>query len=584
MAVGEVQIQTLQPGQALCVQPLNVAQSFRAIPINNASGLLTASFTANSITPDIKRAEATPSAVASDSLLSPLPSPEEAAAPSAKAIEMASSAHREMRRLLASPERQNALVPLGQSKFGSAVPTVDQILSIQVTPGCTGSADIRAARVEAVSPEAAGRPRLYVLQEVVDDGLGGWMPAVTSGLTRAHFENVYRAYEEAFDPLASGLEFGSPTVTITRVGARDLLETNFGAVQDVDGNGGVFVFFTRRLNEASPPASSTLIASRFDARDLLASAACPLSNEGEIVYMALPDPTGSINSNVRTVSFVAGQLMQQLSHQMTRLTNAGRRLYVQNAALEEPWLDETLAWASSELLFFASSVGLAPRTNIVLSTLTTGPNASRRVAAFNSYQNRIFASYRQSFLIATGATPAGRYSLLTDSPPSAAVFETENERISYFYGAAAAFLRYALDRRNGGDAATLRSLVDSDLTGIANLEAAFGAEMRAWLHDFGVAAVADDLGLALAPEYRTPSWDYRSLFTALNGSYPVVPLDLASGGAAQTFILGAGGGQRWLSFGLPAGTNGVSPAATVQYTVDADAPMSPLKIAVVRTQ
>ena len=36
---------------------------------------------------------------------------------------------------------------------------------------------------------------------------------------------------------------------------------------------------------------------------------------------------------------------------------------------------------AEELMFYRTSVGLAPRGNIVVTNLTTGPNASRRVVS-----------------------------------------------------------------------------------------------------------------------------------------------------------------------------------------------------------
>lgn len=587
LAVGEVHVQTLQPGQVLCVEPGAANQEFTVVPVNYMPATDSVpTFLANDVVP-VTGPPAPRPAKASDAgaSLAPL---DALAMPVASDVPPATQ-DEELATLLASRPRSQLLVPSSRTpKFGSTPPQVDDLIDIQVALGCTGTPDIRKARIEAVSPVEPGKPRLYMAQEVVFNTISGvWQSAVPGSYTRLAYESLQKAYDTPVGTTSPSYPIDGTTTT-SNSGARDVLIDNYGPGTDVDGNGGVIVFFTRRMNEASPPASAAVPAARFLSRDLLSAApgSCPLSNEGEILYALMPDPTGSVNSNVRTIAFVTGNIIRNLAYQMVRLTSSGRRLYAP-ASLppEETWLEEALAWTSSELLFYANSVGLAPRGNIQVSQLTTGPNASRRVAAFNTYQNPLFGALRGYYLLASSSNAPGRYSVLSANPPPATTgAETPDERIAYFYGVTATFLRYALDRDDGDDAQTLQAIIDSPLTGKAKLDAVFGADMRDWARDFGVAMYADDNTFAVAPPYQTRSWQFRSIYIALNSTFQLTTNPLGNGAPYTPAKLDRNAGLQWLRFGVAPGTPGIAPSATFRYSFGPTAPITPLRVAVVRTK
>ncbi|HVH34973.1 MAG TPA: hypothetical protein VM847_12785, partial [Tahibacter sp.] len=279
---------------------------------------------------------------------------------------------------------------IARPQGGPVLLTVGQLIDINAAIGSCGvTPDIRKGRVEAISASTAGQQLYYAVQEVKETTLGNgdWQPVVAGGFIAGQFQNLMDAFVQA--PPGS-----TPTVNMLsslKTGAHDLLTTNYGAMTDLDNNGGIIVFFTRKMNEQSPPASSSITSSMFQPRDLFSAATCGGSNEGEYIYTMVPDPTGSVNSNVRTVSFVYGQTAGWMLHNMSHLLSATRRLYDNGAApLEQTWLDESLALIMQELVFFNTSVGLTPRQNIVVTNLTTGPNASIRVAAFNTFENPMF--------------------------------------------------------------------------------------------------------------------------------------------------------------------------------------------------
>ncbi len=438
---------------------------------------------------------------------------------------------------------------------GTGPLTVGQLIDLNASVGACGIAtDIRKARVEAITtPQTAGQPVLYAVQEVVEQpaGSGTWVPAVAGGYQTVDFQNMMNAFVQAPPGATPGASFS--TTTLLRTGAMDILRTNLGELSDIDSNGGVIVFFTKKLNELSPPASSTVVPGMFQPRDLFAAASCGGSNQGEILYLFVPDPTGSVNSNVRTISFAYGNAGPTMIHHAEHLFNASRRLYFNGAApLEQFWLDEALAWSMQELVFYSTSVGLAPRGNIQLSTLTTGPNASVRVAAFNTFENTMYGQMRSFFYQLGSSNGSVRLGPLRQQPHSTGTLPESHDLLAGNFAHTHTFLRYALDRLNTGDTAVFNALVNTSQVGTANLTAALGVNANDWVPDFLVAAYADDAGIAgVAAQYTLPSWNYRSVYGGLGG-FPLA-VDNPANGTPLTANIGPGGGTRYIRVGVAAG-------------------------------
>ena len=542
LALGQVQLLDGANASDFCVASDAAASEYTLVPVSTAAD--TSTLSVSTLGNNIVAVTGPPTPIAPDSLLAPL------ATQSSEELHIGRAA--DLPEFASVEQRAQALVPTVPR--GILPPAVDQIIDIQVAAGCTGALDMRKGRVEAISPVSTpAKPRLYMVQEVIEQpaGSGTYVPVVVGGFARQDFEVL----RDAFDGLPPGITgSGSGTLgTLAMTGARDAQIDNFGEVTDVDSNGGVIVFFTKALNELSPPASSSFAGGAFDSRDLFSAASCPRSNEGEYLYMMVPDPTGSVNSNVRTISFVWGQSTRLLMHNYTHLVNATRRLYVNSApALEETWLDEGLAWIAEEMLFFNTSVGLATRSNIALADLTTGPNASRRVAAFNTYANPRFGGHRSFYLQNPTTSPlAGvRVGPLRRTP--FAISGVNDHESRYLQDSVmGVFLRYASDRLGGSEATFFAALTNATTTGVTNLQAALGgADPNLWARDMAVASYTDDAVAGVTPAYTFQSWNYRSVFGGLGG-YPLATAPLTDN-VAFTAGYGAGGGPRWLRFGIPA--------------------------------
>jgi hypothetical protein len=406
------------------------------------------------------------------------------------------------------------------------VPAVGDLWSLNVASGCAGTPDYRTGRVMSV------KNHVIVVADTSN-------PA--GGFTTAQYDSI--ALE--FDSLAYAVD-----------------TANFGPPADLDDNDRVVAFYTRAVNELSPPASSVVVNGYFTARDLFSSApaSCPRSNESEMFYMLVPDPTGAVNSNVRTVSSVRGGTVATMAHELQHLINASRRVYVEGTqTFEEVWLNEGLSHIAEELVFYRASAGLAPRGNIALSSLTTGPSASRRVAAFNTYANQNF----------------GRFRSWLQRPDTAGAFKSNDALATR--GAIWGFLRYAADRRNGDDAQLWYNLVNTSSTGTANLTTELGVSATDWLRDFTSAMYADDAVSGIAAPQQITSWNFRSVYGGLGG-FPLGTRAL-SNGVGLTLSYSRGGGAAYARFGVPTGA-----FAGVTALSGGLAPTSPYALVVVRTK
>jgi hypothetical protein len=277
-------------------------------------------------------------------------------------------------------------------------------------------------------------------------------------------------------------------------------------------------------------------------------------------YMQVPDPTGEVNNNVFTLASVRGNTVSTLAHEFQHLINAARRIYIEMALdFEEVWLNEGLSHIAEELVFYEASAGLTPGMNITLAMLTTGPDAVQRVASFNTYVNQNY----------------GRLSSFLARPDSAGAFENVDDLA--VRGATWAFLRYAADRHAGDDATFWFDLVNTSLTGTANLDDVLAEESDDWLRDWITAMYADDAVTGAGANYENPSWNYRSVYGGLGG-FPLVPLVLTDG-VDETLNYAAGGGTLYGRLGVPMG--GFAGITALSAGVP---PVTPYAVSIIRTK
>jgi hypothetical protein len=404
-----------------------------------------------------------------------------------------------------------------------AVPTVGDLVTYNTQTACGGADSFRTGMVRSVKQHAV----------IVSDTAN---PA--GGFTTAQYDSIALEYDTLAYPVDSAAFGPVPT--------------------DNDANGRVVLFFTRAVNELSPPASSSVNLGYFAPKDNQTTGACSTSNFAEMMYMLVPDPTGAVNSNVRTVSFVRGNTSVTSGHELTRLTINGTRAAAGKVA-EAAWFEQALAYVGEELLFYQASVGLSPGGNIALSNLTTGPNASRRVAAFNTYANQNFGRFRSWLQRPDTAGLGGNGVSLA--------------RNGYNW----AFVRYISDRLAVGDNTFLTGLVQSSDTGRTALTTAIGAPVETWARDFQTAMYADDNSFSVATAYQNPSWNFRSVFGGLGG-FPLQARALTNN-VALTLSMNSGGGIAYDRAGVA-----TAQFATVVVTSSSNPPPATMFLSIVRTK
>ena len=229
----------------------------------------------------------------------------------------------------------------------NTVPSVGDLMDLNTNSACSGSPSVRHGQVRSVSQH------LIVVSDTAN-------PA--GGFTTAQYDSI--ALE--FDTLAWPVD-----------------TANFGAPTDLDNNGHVVAFFSRAVNELSPPASSSVVLGFFASKDVFGTDDCSNSNGQatvgtEIFYMLAPDPTGAVNSNVRTVSFVRGNTTGTLGHEFQHMINATRRAYVTGANFfETGFLNEGLSHIAEELMFYQASGMTTGATLVRERTQSQGFSSTR---------------------------------------------------------------------------------------------------------------------------------------------------------------------------------------------------------------
>lgn len=409
--------------------------------------------------------------------------------------------------------RTPAPTALGQGTSPQPPPPVGSLLTLNAQPreACANALP-RTGRVQAVSDWAI----------VVSD-----TTSPSPGFSPADFAQIAAIVDTLLIPL---------------------VHRNFGTFTDLDANGRVILFFTPEVNRLTEAGSERTVGGFFFARDLFPRApvpnrfeACPTSNVGEILYLLVPDPAGTINGNRRAVDALRRSTPATIVHELQHLVNAARRIHIlqrsASTAFEAIWLNEGLSHVAEELVFFERS-GLSKRANLGLPELQAG--GQRALDAVNQYHVPNLLRLR----------------LFLGAPLSNAPTFAEDRLETR--GAAQGFLRYVLDRSQGGDEVVLRSLVDGHTIGWVNLATRVGGTgaLEAWLADFAVALYADDRVEGIHADHRLASWSHPTLFAGLGSpAFPISTQSL-SADAPPLDLTFVAGGSAYLRFSLPAGTVG----------------------------
>jgi hypothetical protein len=342
----------------------------------------------------------------------------------------------------------------------------------------------------------------------------------------------------------------------------------FGTPSDVDENGKVAILFTRAVNELTPANSNSFVGGFFFARDLFLKlndpnlvSPCPGSNEGEMFYMLVPDPSGVVNGNVRRLGFVDTLTTGVIAHEFQHLINAGRRLYVNTNAqdFEVSWLNEGLSHIAEELLYYRES-GMQARQNL--------DDAAIRVNSRATYP----------FWRADASSNFGRLIEYLENPGSASPLDSDDNLATR--GSAWSFLRYAVDRSYASDASVWARFTNSTATGLTTVRTGLQTDPVPLLADWALANYIDDLGISTDPRYLHKSWNYRDIFKNTYVSLGGLPLRITT--LPDNLALNVqvkGSSASYYQFAVAPGKD-----ALITFASGGGAPNGAFKFTVVRTK
>ena len=429
-----------------------------------------------------------------------------------------------------TPRMSAAKIPAGAS--------VGDLVSLNVSEESCANADMHGFRVAAVGVKS------IVLADTLNP---------SNGFTAQD----YARFAARFDTLVYPLDAGT-----------------FGTPSDIDQNGKVAILFTKAVNDLTPANSPYFVGGFFHPRDIFLRTGtanditCPTSNEGEMFYMLVPDPTGQVNGNVRSLGFVDTLTTSVLAHEFQHLINGTRRVYVNNnfVDFEESWLNEGLSHIAEELLYFREAQ-MQPRQNFGDAGIHSDP------AKYQIWK-------------ANDASNFSRFLDYINDPGSGSPLDTDDALATR--GATWAFLRYAVDRFFTSDASVWARFDNTESLGLQTLSEALLTDPVAALADFAVANYVDDLGISTDPRWLHQSWNFRDIYSNTFGSratgvfvplghYPILLTGLPDNQLTGASVRGSSASYFRLSVGA-------GKEALLTFASGSGAPNPLLKFFVVRTQ
>ena len=281
----------------------------------------------------------------------------------------------------------------------------------------------------------------------------------------------------------------------------------FGKETDRNADGRVTILYTPEVNRATEAGSLGFVAGFFWGGDLVKKTEyaqlgipCPQTNEQEIFYMLVPDPSGTINSNPRSVATVKQNTRGTIAHEFQHMINQGHRLLspVVDSA-ETTWLNEALSHFAEEI------VGRAKLGYPDFQKLTFTAVNSPSTADYDAF-------FRQNLL---------RYRSWMQRPDTSSPTSNASRNQLAPRGAAWMFLRYATDFHSGGNMKSyLRNIVNGPDIGLRNLlQHSNGAQFDDLLSGWLISQFTDGLPIPNLPaRYTMKSWAVRDVMTSSHSS------------------------------------------------------------------
>lgn len=299
-----------------------------------------------------------------------------------------------------------------------------------------------------------------------------------------------------------------------------IAEEAFGGESDIDGDGLIHVLMTRRVNDFTANCSQGLVIGYFFGGDLLTT--FPNSNKAEIFFTYAPAPAKA-GCNAITRSIALNQVKPTLIHEFQHMISFNQHRLIRSGPSELTWLNEALSHLAEDLA-----------AQLVPNASCPGVSSCRSLFGTPNLLNAF------DYLKATDQT--------------ALVFAGNSSGSLAERGSGFLFLRWLLDQFGSGTNgfALTRALLDTELIGEANLQAAAGQPFDNLVGEWQLANYTDDLpGFAVPLRLSYPSWNFRSVMNnpansqIFPGGFPLQPI-VAATSLTRTGPLHAGTGRPFL--------------------------------------
>ncbi|MEO7086607.1 MAG: hypothetical protein ABI442_12760 [Gemmatimonadaceae bacterium] len=279
----------------------------------------------------------------------------------------------------------------------------------------------------------------------------------------------------------------------------------FGPTSDVDGNGHVIMLMSPAVNRLTSTVqcqTQGFVAGFFDEEDLSGGASDPNSNNGEVFYSIVPDPSGVFSCS-HTVADLGQSVPATFLHELQHLISYSQHVVIHGGSPEYGWLDEGMSIVAEELgsaYYEQKCPGTACRTS----------------------PTQIFPDSAQGF-VSDFLYDSYEYALLPDT--ASVTLHSDSDDGFSWRGGDWLLIRWLGDQLGSG---VFKKMDQSTLTGVANIEAASGQAFPALFANFGLSLYTDSLpGL---PRTTAPAVDR---FVSRNVRQLWARLFATSGGASD---------------------------------------------------
>jgi hypothetical protein len=353
-------------------------------------------------------------------------------------------------------QAQAAVRPTPVQRFHDRMRGVERSLAARPKPAVSASSAPASA---SVAPPQVGDKRTFTVLKSAD----------APGTSADDYVDVTATVKHVGQKVVIYLDDASPTSggytdnDLQQIGGLfddelyPIDTTAFGRESDVDGDGQVLVLLTDRVTRLAGCSNGQVVVGFFFAVDLFPDLVG--SNGSEVFYGLTPDPACSVD-RTRAIDLLPGVFIHEFQH----MINFNQHALVRNGDAEDTWLNEGLSMFAQEL--GAREVPAARCSN----------NDCQNQFAFDNFDNAY------NFLLHLDEN-----ALIGPAQPPLPLSE---------YGAAWLFIRWLGDHFAADEPLATdltRKLVQTNLTGAANVEHATGEEFPTLITEWNLANYVESL-------------------------------------------------------------------------------------------